>query len=263
MKRTERHHLKGNPVAETLATLQTTLRTRNRAVAATVGVVVTAIVISVSIFGWQRWRIVQASDLLAEAMSIVDAEVVSPDTEPTTPEDVEDASPPVFVQPLGTYPSVAAKLESALPYLLAVAEGYPALQSGVAARYQAAVALTILGRPSDANDEYEKVITLAGDLIYGRMARLGLAEAHLQVGAYADAIGLLEQEAVAVDSGVPVDAVLMRLGHAYRLADQPNDALVAFTRVVEEFPSSVYSPDARSEIDSLRIVGSGSAASGP
>ena len=169
----------------------------------------------------------------------------------------------MFVQPLGTYPSVAAKLESALPYLLAVAEGYPALQSGVAARYQAAVSLTILGRPSEANDEYEKVITFAGDLIYGRMARLGLAEAHLQVGAYADAIGLLEQEAVAVDSGVPVDAVLMRLGHAYRLADQPNDALVAFTRVVEEFPSSVYSPDARSEIDSLRIVGSGSAASGP
>ena len=48
-----------------------------------------------------------------------------------------------------------------------------------------------------------------------------------------------------------VDAVLMRLGRAHELAGQDADALAAFTRVVEEFPFSVYSSEARRKADAL------------
>ena len=262
MKRTERHHLKGNPVADALASAQDAFRARGRAAGVGTGVVVAVVVVGVAVFGWRLWRNAQASDLLAAAMSVVDAAVVPPPAVLAATED-GTAAPEPFVQPPGTYPSVAAKLESALPRLLEAADAYPSLRQGIAARYQAAAALTTLGRASEADDQYERVITLAGDRIYGRMARLGLAETHLQTGMYDDAIALLEQETASVDSEVPVDAVLMRLGRAYQLADQSADALAAFTRVVEEFPGSLYFPDAQREVESLRSVGSGSAPSGP
>ena len=58
-------------------------------------------------------------------------------------------------------------------------------------------------------------------------------------------------ETEAEESDVPVDAVLMRLGRAHELAGQDADALAAFTRVVEEFPFSVYSSEARRKADAL------------
>ena len=49
---------------------------------------------------------------------------------------------------------------------------------------------------------------------------------------------------------------LMRLGRAYVLAGQSDEALAAFTRVVEEFPVSVYYTNAQQEVETLRLVGS-------
>ncbi len=57
------------------------------------------------------------------------------------------------------------------------------------------------------------------------MALLGLAEAHLTAGRYQDAISLLEGQTGSLESTTPVDAVLMRLGRAYQLAGQSDDAL--------------------------------------
>ena len=84
------------------------------------------------------------------------------------------------------------------------------------------------------------------------MARLGLAESQLLTGEYEEAISLLEGETGTTDSRVPVDAILMRLGRAYRLAGQDSDALAAYTRVLEEFPLSLYLSDARREAETLR-----------
>ena len=81
--------------------------------------------------------------------------------------------------------------------------------------------------------------------------RLGLGETHVLRGDYDGAVELLRRETEAEESDVPVDAVLMRLGRAHELAGQDADALAAFTRVVEEFPFSVYSSEARRKADAL------------
>ena len=86
------------------------------------------------------------------------------------------------------------------------------------------------------------------------MARLGLAEAHLSTGDYDAAIVLLKGETNPADSMVPIDAVLMRLGRAHRLAGQNKEAIEAFTRLVQEFPGSQYYPDAQEQAESLRII---------
>ena len=254
MRREERHHLKDNALAAWVAQVRNTLRRRRRALVVAGWIVAAALVVTGGGYGWQQWRAARASELLAAAMTVVDAAVVPPPEAPLPAEGEEgEEAPPEppepFVQPPGSYPSAAVKLEEAVPHLLAAADAYPTLPQGIAARYQAASALNSLGRTEEARAQYQQVVELAGAQVYGQMARLGLAETHLMDGAYADAIAVLEAASSAVDSDLPRDAVLMRLGRAHRLAGQPSEARVAFARVVDDFPVSPYGPEARREIE--------------
>ena len=238
MKRAERHHLKEDPLAVRLRTMLASAR--GGWWAAVAAAVVVGFAIGGAVLGWQQWRASRASELLAAAMAIVDAPVVP-----------ADAGQSAAGAPAGAWPSEAAKLETAVPRLIEAADSYPSLSQGIVARYQAAVALGALGRTAEASEQYHRLIELAGNGIYGRMARLGRAETHLQAGEYADAIALLEAESRAPDVQFPVDAVLMRLGQSYRLADRPAEAALAFQRLIDEFPASGYRFDAERELGRL------------
>lgn len=274
MRREERHHLKENPLAVWLADLQRVVAEQGRTFMLGAGLVVAVLVGVAAFFAWQQWQERQAGDLLAEAMAVLDAPIVPPpaDEPPPAPsgeagndddatdddppaETPEPASPEPFEPPPGSYPSLDSKLEAAIPKLLAVADTYPNTAQGITARYQAAAALALLGRSEEAATHYRGVMDAAGDQLYGQMARMGLAESHLSLGDYDAAIGVLEGQTSELESAVPLDAVLMRLGQAYRLAGQPDNALAAFTRVIEEFPLSVYYPDAQRELDTLGEAG--------
>ena len=271
MKRTERHHLKANPVAEVVARIREGLWARRPAAVTGVIIVLVTLVVAGGFFGWQQWRARGVSEVLAEALTIGQAPIIVPpppesagdeaattdeagqvDAEQTGTEVVAEATP--FVQPPGSYPSETARLEAVVPRLLAVADAYPSFESVITARYQAATGLAALGRMVEAQAQYQAVMAAAGDEIYGRMARLGLAEAHLVTGDYAAAIVLLKEETTTTDSMVPIDAVLMRLGRAHRLAGQNREAIAAFTRIVLEFPGSQYYPDAQEQAEALRMM---------
>ena len=96
------------------------------------------------------------------------------------------------------------------------------------------------------------VIDGAGDNIYGQMARLGLAEAQAQTGQYEQAISTFKDLAQRKDGEVPVDGVLLRLGRAYIDAGKKSDAEQTFNRLVDEFPDSPFTADARRELDQLK-----------
>ena len=290
MRREERHHLKENPLAIVLAEARRRLADSGRPILFGGGVVLAALIAVGGYFSWNQIKERRAGELLAEAMSTLQAEVVSSPEEPivtvqepngndvmadesagdniddTTTESTEgetasdepspSSSMPIpssdFVQPPGTYPSLDTKLESALPELLAVADSYPSIQQGLIARYQAAAVLIELERADEAATQYRQVMNLAGEALYGQMSRMGLVEALLLTGQAQEAIPLLESQTAALESLVPVDAVLMRLGYAYELAGQPDEALAVLNRVVEEFPVSMYLTDAQQKIEILR-----------
>jgi outer membrane protein assembly factor BamD (BamD/ComL family) len=84
------------------------------------------------------------------------------------------------------------------------------------------------------------------------MARLGLAEAQAQTGQYDQAIATFKALSEQKDAPVPVDGVLIRLGRAYLDAGKPADAEQTFNKLVEEFPDSPFSGDARRELDQLK-----------
>ena len=297
MRREERHHLKENPLATLLAEGRVRLAESGRPLLIFGSVVLAALIAAGAYFSWTQVQERRAGVLLAEALFTLGAAVVPPEdplvsvpeseaseddggaavgdetdadspdeATPETPESppVDDppaaAAPTEFVQPPGSFPSLDAKLEAALPLLLAAADAYPSTQQGVTARYQAAAVLIALERADEAAAQYRQVIDLSGDALYGQMSRMGLAEALLLGGQAHEAIPLLEDQTSSLGSLIPVDAVLMRLGHAYQLAGQPDDALAAFNRVVEEFPISMYFTDAQREVEILQ-QGSGAPSS--
>lgn len=269
MKRSERHHLKENAVAVAVGHLQGQFSERGRGL--TIAIVVGLVVLI--LFGGYSWQsgrtTTKASELLAGALVLADAPVVSPppppaadpaeavpdDTSGDTTEQPEAPAPVEFVQPPGTYPTIEAKMSAALPKLIEAADRYPGTQPGITARYRAAAALAALGRHDESAAQYQQVID--GDTgVYGRMATLGLADVQIARGAYDEAIALLERSSGAdAEADLPVDGVLMRLGRAYDLAGRSEDARATFQRVMDEFPASFYLANAERELQALQTAG--------
>jgi len=235
MKRNERHHLKEDPLAAWVLGIRESVS--GNGTTTIIGAVVGVGVLIGGLYAWQQSRLTQSSEMLAAAMVVVEASVAVEGDDQVSTE--------------GSYTSVESKYETALPLLLEAANAYPSLQAGIVARYQAAALLVTLGRAEDAVAQFSQVAELDADGVYGRMARLGRAEAMLSNGEYGQAITLLEMETAESDAGIPVDAVLMRLGIAYELSNQDAEAVTTYTRLVDEFPTSPYRFDAESKIDSL------------
>jgi TolA-binding protein len=244
MKSTERHKLKEDDFARSVAAARDTLSARRNDITRWV---VAAAVIFVAIVGYTMWRQsrnARAEAALATGLAIFEAPVFTPP--PPAP------GSPIPVQQPGTYQTEQAKLEAALPKLMEAADAFPSAPAGVAARYYAASALASLGRFADAEQRYREVVDKAGSAIYGRTGRLGLADAQAAQGKYDDAITIYRELSTDANAQMPVDGVLMALGRTYLKAGRKDEAARAFSRIVDEFPQSAYAADARREMEEAR-----------
>ncbi len=247
MKTTERHHLKDNELAMALTGAQGWVEQNQKTLLAIVAVIV-VIAGGIAAYSlWTRSTDTKARTLLAEAMVIEESRVMPPGPPAGTSTD------PTLIpgQAPGTYPTQQAKLEAALPKFLAAADAYPSSDSGLTARYHAATIQVSLGRFDEATRQYDQVIA-AGSGLVQRMSRLGKAEAQLRAGQYDPAIATLKETSEQTNTDMPVDAVLMELARAYRLAGKTEDARKTLTQVVEKHAESPLAADARTELDKLK-----------
>ena len=239
MKRTERHHLKENEVAEWLVKTKTWYEANSKLVSyAGIGVLVLAVAL-VALVAFRQMSAGRAATALAEAMSIAEAPVVAPPA-------AEAGKFPV--QQPGTYPTERARLDAALPKLLAVADGYAGSNAGLMAGYRAAAALAAVGRLPEAIQRYQQVAERSTGA-QRAMARMGLAEAQVLSGQFDQAIATLTELSTSSADDVPVDGVLMQLARAYRLAGKADDARKTLKRVADEFPQSPYASAARRDAE--------------
>jgi tetratricopeptide (TPR) repeat protein len=240
MKRTERHHLKENELHNLARQAREGFETRRREAT---GIIAVAVVVGVAILGYFVWHEhvqSRAHALLAEALVVQTARVGPP------------AAPGTAGAGSLTYPTERERAQAALTKFKAAADAYPSTDAGIYARYQEAATWVVLESPAQATGVYQQVIDHAGDGIYGQMARLGRAEAEALDGKYDQAINAFKELAQRKDGPLPIDGILMQLGKTYLDAGKRADAQQTFTRLVEEYPESPFTGDARKEHDNLK-----------
>ena len=248
MKRKERHHLKENELAHSIESARDFLETRQRQIA---GVVVGVVIVALGIIGFVVYRQQtqsRGSELLAQAMVALNARVV-----PTGTTGEENLPAGATLGATGTFSTEEAKLNAALPKLKAAADEYPDSASGITARYHMASALAALGRHQEAIQAFEEVARRSGaSSLYGRMARLGEADAQARSGKLDAAIATWKDMTTANADDLPVDAILMELARAYVQKGNTEEARKAFTQIVEKHPDSPYLAEARTELENLK-----------
>jgi TolA-binding protein len=239
MKRTERHHLKENELDRLARQARETVGMRKREATVAIAALV---IVGAAVLGYIAWRDrtnSRSEAMLAAAIATTEVRVGAP---------VAPGTPGAGL----SFPTERARSEAALAKFKAAADAYPDTDAGVFARYRQAATEMALGNTTQAATTYKQVIDRAGDRIYGQMARLGLAEAQARSGQYDDAINTFKDLAQRKDGPLPVDGILMQLGLAYRDSGKKSDAQQTFNRIVEEYPDSVFSGDAKRELDSLK-----------
>jgi TolA-binding protein len=239
MKRTERRHLKTNELASLAARARDVVDARRGQVVAGL---VAVVVVAGAIIGYVAWRGREQSRayaLLAQALVIEEVRV-GPPAAPGTPSSG------------ASFATQREKSQAVLTKFKAAADGYPSTDAGVFARYREATTWMALGNPASAATAYQEVVNRGGSSVYAVMARLGLAEAQAQSGQYDQAISTFKELAQRKDGQVPVDGVLIRLGRAYLDAGKRADAEQTFNRLVQEFPDSPFSSDARRALEQLK-----------
>ena len=239
MKRTERHHLKENDLLQLASRTRDAIDRRQREVGA---VAIAIIVVSIAVIGYFAWRSRvegRAGALLADAIVVSEARVGPPPA---------PGAPATSL----SFPTEREKLEAAAAKFKSVADQYPSSDAGLFARYREAATLMAIGNAKEAAAAYQRVIDQGGSGLYGQMAQLGLAEAQARDGQYDTAINTYKGLAENRDGPLPVDGILMQLGRTYLDAGKTTEAQQTFNRVVEEFPESPFSGDARRELESLK-----------
>jgi TolA-binding protein len=236
MKRTERQHLKENEIERLARETRELFERRKSETTVVVAIVAVIAVIGLGIVVWRQQVEGKASALLAQAVAVQEARV----------------GPPGMPGAGLTFPTERERAQASLAKLKAAADAYPKSDAGIYARYQMAVEYMSLDDPKNAATTYQDVIGRAGNGIYGQMAKLGLAEAQARQGQYEPAINTYKDLAQRKDGPLPVDGILMQLGRTYLEAGKPADAKQTFTRLVDEYPESPFSGDARRELDTLK-----------
>jgi TolA-binding protein len=244
MKATERHKLKENEFARSVAHAKDLVESR-RGDITKIAVVLLVLIVAVAGYSW--WRAsndTRANQALASALAVYEMPVVP--VPPPAP-----GSPPPVPQP-GTFQTEQEKLDASLPKFLEAANGFPDSKAGIAARFHAAAILAAQGKHADAEQRYKEVVDKAGNTIYARTARLGMAESQIAQGKFDSAIAVYSELSRDTTSTLPLDSVLMHLGRAYARAGKKEEAIRSFTRVVDEFPQSAYAADARREMEETK-----------
>lgn len=247
MKRSERRHLKENPLARSIAGARDYVEPRGRQLGLIIGVLVVLALVALIITMVRQRSAGDAEQLLAEAMVALNARVV-----PTADPDMDDLPAAAALGATGTFATEAGKLRAALPKLQAAADAYPDTEAGITARYHLAGALAALGQNEDAIREFDHVVERADEeSLYRRMARLGRADAQMRAGQVDAAIE--SWKALVEDAGeeLPADAILMELARAYVAKGNLDEARKTFTQLMDEHPMSPYASIARTELETL------------
>jgi TolA-binding protein len=123
------------------------------------------------------------------------------------------------------------------------------------ARYYGALCRIELGRYDEAEKALNETLARpAGPGVETAVARLALADLYFRRGDLNKAAEAYRQFASDSSLSYPRDYALMRLGTILEDAGKVAEATASYRRINEEFPTSVYAPEARRRADYLQTL---------
>src|SRR5258708_19877120 len=125
MKSTERHKIKENEFAHTVARTRDIVNQRPKETAMLAGAVLAVALIAGGFFPWRASQDAKATTLLASALAVAEAPVVTP------PAPAPGSPPPV--QPPGSFRTDRERVEGSLPLLQKAADAHPNSDAGITA----------------------------------------------------------------------------------------------------------------------------------
>ncbi len=233
MKGSERHRLKENELSHVLGDATVRLQEHRSTAGLVGGIAALLLVAGIGYWAYTTRSENRAQALLGDAIVIMQAPV-------------EDPKPGAKPGVTG-YPTVQARAEAALVKLGEVYNAYPSTDAGIASRYYAAAALSMLGRHDEAAARFQETVDRAGgNTFYGRMSRLGVVESNVQAKKYDQAIAAAQALVNNTsDDTIPRDALLMELGRVQVAAGKKAEAKQTLDKVIAEFPESPYIDEAK------------------
>jgi tetratricopeptide (TPR) repeat protein len=247
MKQIERHRLKENDLARSLVGLNRAVEGRGNLVAKIAIGVLVLVVAGIGFNVFRQRGESRGQQLLADAMVALNARVV-----PASAAGPEGEPAAAQIGATGAFSTEEAKLTAAIPKLQAAADGAPGTAAGITARYYLGGALSAVGRHDEAIKAFEDVTSRAGaDTLYGRMARMGRADAQMRAGQVDAAIAGWKELMAQQSNELPADALLVELARAYRVKGDSAEAKKALTQLVDDHPNSPYAPEARADLQGL------------
>ena len=239
MKATERHRLKENELSHVLGDATARFTENRRSVGLAIGVAVLVLAAAGGYWLWKTQTENRAAAVLAEAVVIAQSPVEEP----------KPGAKPTAT----SYPTIRARAEAALAKYTETFNQYPSTKAGIVARYYAAAALAMLGRPEEAATRYQEVVDRAGaGDFYGRMAQLGVVETSTQAKQYDRAISVAQALVNNTgDDSIPRDALLMGLGRVQVAACKKAEAKQTLDKVIADFPESAYIEEAKQLLASV------------
>jgi TolA-binding protein len=234
-----RHDLKKDEFANVVLGATDTLAERGKLIAGIVAAVVVLLVIVGGVMAWRTRQANEAGALLGVAMATATSPIVPGPTAPGA------------AQTPGTFPTEQARAEAALAAFNAVIAEAPGTEAARMAAYYAASELLAVGRYEEAERAFADIAASEGSSLRGQSAKLGQAEALVGLGRTNDALAIYNELAAVRDGILPADAVLIQLGRTSERAGLTAEARAAYQRLVDEFPDSLFVPDAQQQLAAL------------
>jgi tetratricopeptide (TPR) repeat protein len=206
----------------------------------TVGIVVLLGVVAGSVGWYTSQRRQEASLAFAEALEVLRAPVTA-----DLPAGSDKPAGVSFATAEEKYKKAAAAFEG-------ITRRYPSLLVGERARYFGALARLELGESAVAEPVLKEIAARReAGVLEPALARLALAELYRQGGQLDKAIEAYRQFAGDSTAPLPRDYALMSLASAQEEGKKPAEARSSYERLLQEFPASVYAPEARRRAEFL------------
>ena len=132
-----------------------------------------------------------------------------------------------------------------------VAREYGSTRAGRRARYYTALCDVELGNHAAAEKALSDLAASKDEETVAGLARLALAETHRRRGQVDQAVAAFTKLVDEKGTAVPADHALMRLAATLEDARRTAEASRAYKRLADEFPTSVYAAEARRKADHL------------